>query len=171
MSLGDPDYVNVTKVIDDLVTGDLIRTLREMTSEEKVLDSIDQYGGPDYGVTSSNVPEDHGTSHISVLDKDGNAVALTSTINTYFGSMIISPSTGIPPLPLLCDLPSSQASSSTMKWMTSLPQILPITSGLLPSRPTISRSPSLGLCFCPHDPAARKKASLLDVSHAPCPEI
>lgn len=37
---------------------------------------------------------DHGTTHLSVLDKWGNAVAITSTVNTYFGSKVISPSTG-----------------------------------------------------------------------------
>lgn len=93
MSLGDPDYVNVTKVVNDLVNGELIQSLQEITREDHILDSIDRYGGPDYGVKYT--PEDHGTSHISVLDKDGNAVAITSTINTYFGSLIMSPSTGI----------------------------------------------------------------------------
>ena len=39
-------------------------------------------------------PSDHGTTHLSVLDKDGNAVAITSTVNTLFGSKVISPSTG-----------------------------------------------------------------------------
>ncbi len=81
-------------MVDDLVKGDLIRQLREITREDRVLDSIDQYGGPDYGVKTPTLPADHGTTHISVLDKDGNAVALTSTVNTYFGSKILSPSTG-----------------------------------------------------------------------------
>jgi gamma-glutamyltranspeptidase len=39
--------------------------------------------------------EDHGTTHFSIIDKDGNAVTMTTTINTYFGSGIVSPSTGI----------------------------------------------------------------------------
>jgi len=39
--------------------------------------------------------EDHGTTHFSIIDKDGNAVTMTTTINTYFGSGVVSPSTGI----------------------------------------------------------------------------
>mmetsp|Transcript_19352 Transcript_19352/g.27211 ORF Transcript_19352/g.27211 Transcript_19352/m.27211 type:complete len:609 (+) Transcript_19352:355-2181(+) len=39
--------------------------------------------------------EDQGTTHLSVVDKNRNSVAITSTINIYFGSGIASPSTGI----------------------------------------------------------------------------
>ena len=39
--------------------------------------------------------EDHGTTHLSVVDADLNAVAITSTVNTEFGSGFLSPSTGI----------------------------------------------------------------------------
>uniref|UniRef100_A0A7S4RHQ9 Gamma-glutamyltransferase n=1 Tax=Ditylum brightwellii TaxID=49249 RepID=A0A7S4RHQ9_9STRA len=39
--------------------------------------------------------EDHGTTHLSVVDKDRNAVAITSSVNTYYGSGVTSPSTGI----------------------------------------------------------------------------
>lgn len=57
------------------------------------------------------MPEDHGTvklvifgvdpqlifyqSHISVVDKDGMAVALTDTVNTVFASQVLDPETGI----------------------------------------------------------------------------
>ncbi|GMM31175.1 gamma-glutamyltransferase [Martiniozyma asiatica (nom. inval.)] len=37
----------------------------------------------------------HGTSSLSVVDKDGNAVTLTTTVNLLFGSCVHDPKTGI----------------------------------------------------------------------------
>jgi gamma-glutamyltranspeptidase len=39
--------------------------------------------------------EDSGTSHLSVLDGDGNAVAITTSINNIFGSEVYSETTGV----------------------------------------------------------------------------
>jgi gamma-glutamyltranspeptidase len=39
--------------------------------------------------------EDHGTSHMSVVDSNGHAVSITSTINLNFGAKVSSSSTGI----------------------------------------------------------------------------
>lgn len=39
--------------------------------------------------------EDAGTHHISVIDGDGLAVALTTTINTSFGSGVVDPGSGV----------------------------------------------------------------------------
>jgi gamma-glutamyltranspeptidase / glutathione hydrolase / leukotriene-C4 hydrolase len=40
-------------------------------------------------------PRNHGTTHISVIDKDGMTVSLTSTINLVWGSQLHDPVTGI----------------------------------------------------------------------------
>jgi gamma-glutamyltranspeptidase/glutathione hydrolase len=40
-------------------------------------------------------PLDGGTTHISVVDADGNAVALTMTINFRFGAAVMGPGTGV----------------------------------------------------------------------------
>lgn len=42
-----------------------------------------------------NYLEDHGTSSISVVDKNHNTVSITSSVNLRFGSKVVSPSTGI----------------------------------------------------------------------------
>ena len=38
---------------------------------------------------------DHGTSHLSVVDSKRNAVSFTTTINTSFGSKLLSQTTGM----------------------------------------------------------------------------
>jgi gamma-glutamyltranspeptidase/glutathione hydrolase len=42
-----------------------------------------------------SAPDDGGTSHFSILDARGNAVACTETINTHFGSYVVEPKFGI----------------------------------------------------------------------------
>jgi len=39
--------------------------------------------------------EDHGTTHISVIDRHGSVVSLTSTINLYFGSTVMDGRNGV----------------------------------------------------------------------------
>lgn len=39
--------------------------------------------------------EDHGTTHLNVIDSDGMAVLITTTINLEFGSKVMDPETGI----------------------------------------------------------------------------
>ncbi len=55
---------------------------------------LDPKGQPKTGVEVNQVPDDAGTTHISVMDRYGNAVAITQTINRLFGSKITVPGTG-----------------------------------------------------------------------------
>jgi gamma-glutamyltranspeptidase / glutathione hydrolase len=43
----------------------------------------------------SSVPDKKNTTHISAIDKDGNAVALTTTVNYAFGSCLVAKGTGV----------------------------------------------------------------------------
>lgn len=92
LSLGDPQYINTTEPIDSLLSDDYMQNLFFNGDDSSVL-PIEYYGGKFNMLYASQ--EDHGTSHISVLDKDNNAVSLTTTVNTYFGSKVVSPTTGI----------------------------------------------------------------------------
>ncbi|XP_050957285.1 glutathione hydrolase 1 proenzyme isoform X1 [Labeo rohita] len=87
--LGDPLYENVTEIVKRMTSESLADRIRN-----KIKDDFKQtsyYEQED----SDGVPEDHGTSHLSVLAEDGSAVAVTSSINNYFGSGVMSRSTGI----------------------------------------------------------------------------
>jgi gamma-glutamyltranspeptidase / glutathione hydrolase len=54
----------------------------QLAARRKSIDGNKTHAAPDF-----RTPE-HGTSHISVVDGDGNAVALTTTVNNAFGSGI-----------------------------------------------------------------------------------
>jgi gamma-glutamyltranspeptidase/glutathione hydrolase len=49
----------------------------------------------DHYAPSVQPPQDAGTLHISAMDDEGDAVALTTTINTGFGSRVVAPRSGI----------------------------------------------------------------------------
>eukprot|EP00850_Spirogloea_muscicola_P009647 SM000054S18133 [mRNA] locus=s54:740330:743578:+ [translate_table: standard] len=88
MSLGDPSFTNVTDVLADMLSDDFAAKMRATINDSTTL-NYTEYGG------KWNQLDDHGTSHFNVVDRDRNAVAMTSTINLGFGSKIISKSTGI----------------------------------------------------------------------------
>lgn len=102
MSLGDngteqhPQPAENIRVLSDMLNDTFIDELRSLTSDEHTL-PLDEYGGRwnpiRLGVKPP--PDDHGTSHYCVVDEDLNAVSITTTVNTVFGSNVVSPSTGI----------------------------------------------------------------------------
>ncbi|XP_068562250.1 glutathione hydrolase 5 proenzyme [Cebidichthys violaceus] len=85
-SISDPVF-NDKKSADHLIDPSFINRIRDMIFSNCTHDN--SY----YNVKPSR---DHmGTTHVSVLDKDGLAVSATSTVNQLFGGGIYSPRTGI----------------------------------------------------------------------------
>ncbi len=81
--LGDPDFNpgmedRVSRLVTKDFAGELSRQIGDQTkpAEEVVLQL------------------EHGTTHVSAVDEEGNAVALTTTINDAFGSCIVPKGTG-----------------------------------------------------------------------------
>ncbi len=82
--LGDADFYPVP-----------VARLISQDYADQQADRLNPQGQPRVGVDISQLPDDAGTTHISVMDRHGNAVALTQTINSLFGSKITVPGTGV----------------------------------------------------------------------------
>jgi gamma-glutamyltranspeptidase/glutathione hydrolase len=83
--LGDADFVKVP--VDRLISREYAHAL------EAKIDAGSTKAPEEYG---RYLPaNDGGTSHFSIIDARGNAVACTETINTTFGSYVVEPKFGI----------------------------------------------------------------------------
>jgi len=85
--IGDPDFSD--RPVRSLFAEPYIDSLRKKINRERVTPSSEIRPG------SELKPEIHGTSHFSVIDNEGNAVAGTLTINDSFGANLVVPGTGI----------------------------------------------------------------------------
>jgi len=90
--LGDPDFV-------DVPTAGLLS--RDYADQQRMLISRLQHellegpGNPaDFLPPEVLNPDEKHTTHLSVIDSAGNAVAITATINTPFGCGVVVPGTG-----------------------------------------------------------------------------
>ena len=80
--LGDMDFINVP--IDTLISQDYSNSRWQTINKDKASKSSD--------ISYSEIPftlyESDETTHYSVVDKDGNAVSVTTTVNGWFGNGI-----------------------------------------------------------------------------------
>ncbi|MCP3102010.1 gamma-glutamyltransferase [Myxococcus sp. K15C18031901] len=100
--LGDPDFSDVPTA--RLVSPGHIADLAGSIDPKKATPSLSLLPQANAGQGSTlreapgpltPEPERKNTTHISVVDKDGNAVAMTTTINYSFGSCVVAKGTGV----------------------------------------------------------------------------
>jgi len=82
---GDPDFVAVPIAM-------LLSEARGQR-QRRLLSAATTFSPEIFGSVAGTA--DAGTSHLSVIDRWGNAVACTTTINTAFGSLLVAKGTGI----------------------------------------------------------------------------
>lgn len=61
---------------------DYARDIRSKIEDDQTYQDYEHYGA------NFSLPDDHGTAHISVIAPNGDAIALTSTINTMYDVLI-----------------------------------------------------------------------------------
>ncbi|AIY43510.1 Gamma-glutamyltranspeptidase [Collimonas arenae] len=83
--LGDPAFVK--NPLERLMSKEYAASIREKISADKATPSVEVQPG----MAPHEKPE---TTHYSIVDKDGNAVSTTYTINGRFGAVVIAPGTG-----------------------------------------------------------------------------
>ena len=86
--LGDADFTDVPKgLTDKRYAKEIAKKINRNKITEKVT-----HGNPDVDIDA--LMNKH-TTHIATADKDGNWVAITTTVNTSFGSKVVIPGTGV----------------------------------------------------------------------------
>ncbi|RUR40695.1 gamma-glutamyltransferase [Vreelandella populi] len=98
--IGDPDFVDAPGGDWSLMLApDYLATRSELISDTSLGDSAEPGNPGELNVTWASQPDqpEYGTSHISIIDGDGNAIAMTTSIEQAFGSRIMADGgTGLP---------------------------------------------------------------------------
>jgi gamma-glutamyltranspeptidase/glutathione hydrolase len=85
--LGDPDFTDMP--LDMLTSPDYMAGQRVSVRSDRATPSDALTG------IAGDGSEGTQTTHFSIIDKDGNRVAATITVNTWYGSGFIAPGTGV----------------------------------------------------------------------------
>ncbi|MDK4732552.1 gamma-glutamyltransferase [Rhizobium sp. CNPSo 3490] len=84
-ALGDPDFVN-----------NPVEKLLDKSYAKEIAAKIDPYkAGTSANLEPLGGKESNETTHYSIIDDEGNAVAVTYTLNGSFGAAVVAPGTGI----------------------------------------------------------------------------
>jgi gamma-glutamyltranspeptidase/glutathione hydrolase len=97
--LGDPDQVEVRtgQLVSAAHVAELAASIDRNRATPSTALGIPSSAAPDAGTASgpgSRTEQKH-TTHLSVVDREGNVVALTTTVNTLFGSCVVARGTGV----------------------------------------------------------------------------
>ncbi|WP_371860160.1 gamma-glutamyltransferase [Halovibrio variabilis] len=91
--IADPDFVEAPGGDwSTMLAPDYLEQRSELIEETSMGDTAKPGNPGELAVSWASQPEqpEYGTSHISIIDADGNAVAMTTTIEQAFGSRIMS---------------------------------------------------------------------------------
>ncbi|GAA6015516.1 hypothetical protein JCM11491_004379 [Sporobolomyces phaffii] len=86
--VGDPAYINNAARLAEIPTLDYAKRVRANITDDRT-HTLDYYH-PEF-----DVKDTHGTTHLSVIDRHGGAVSLTTTVNLLFGSRVMDKETGV----------------------------------------------------------------------------
>lgn len=91
--IGDPDFVEAPGGDwRTMLAPEYLYQRSRLMGEESLGDSVEPGNPGELEVSFASQPEqpEYGTSHISIVDGDGNALAMTTTIEQAFGSRILA---------------------------------------------------------------------------------
>jgi gamma-glutamyltranspeptidase/glutathione hydrolase len=93
--LGDPDFypVPVAGLLSEKHLDALNASIGASATPSSELNNPQPEAGPEAGAAVSS--ESDSTTHLSVIDRYGNAVSMTFTINYGFGAAVMAPGTGV----------------------------------------------------------------------------
>lgn len=74
-TLGDPEFINVENIVKHILSEDFTRDVAGK------IDDIKTFHDHKYYSMKFLAPDDHGTSHVSIIAANGDAISVTSSIN------------------------------------------------------------------------------------------
>lgn len=139
--IADPDFVEAPGGDWSLMLApDYLGKRSELIGEESMGESAEPGNPGELTVSFASQPEqpEYGTSHISIVDADGNAIAMTTTIEQAFGSRILADGG--------TDLPGGYLLNNELTDFSFAPEVdgQPVANRVEPGkRPRSSMSPTL----------------------------